>query len=183
MLITRTGIENLATSEELCFAYYEPWCIESFDKAVADLERYLATDGPFDGIIAFSQGASLATAILVDESRLQRSGLRCGIFFCGRLPFVDVDVDVEAPTGSSRYRHATAVPPGGTDLRIDIPTAHIWGAEDSIEPGQGLALNELCHSGRRYGHIHRGGHEVPGAKDKDDLVESANAIRRMLAQL
>lgn len=131
---------------------------------MAALESYIASDGPFDGIVAFSQGASLAAALLVDESRLQRSGLRCAIFLCGRLPFVDA--------GAS-HSHTT----------IEIATAHIWGAKDEMEPGQGLALRELCRPERRREHVHGGGHEVPGARDKEDLTESANAIRRMLAQL
>ncbi|ROV87843.1 hypothetical protein VMCG_10549 [Cytospora schulzeri] len=175
------GIENLATSDELCFAYYEPHCAESFHKAVADLERYLATDGPFDGVVAFSQGSSLATAILVDKSRMQRSGLRCGIFLSGRLPFVDAG----SPGSPGRYVHTgESAPPGGsTDQRIDIPTAHIWGAKDEVEPGQGLALSMLCRREQRHEHVHGGGHEVPSARDKEDLVESANTIRRMLAQL
>lgn len=117
----------------------------------------------------------MATAILADMSRLQRTGLRCGVFICGRPPF----------DAGSRYSHTSANPmfEGGLDLKIDIPTAHIWGGKDQIEPGQGLALSELCRPELRQGHIHGGGHEVPGARHKDDLVESANAIRRMLAQL
>ncbi|KAK7744555.1 hypothetical protein SLS53_003440 [Cytospora paraplurivora] len=173
-------IEDLATPDELCFAYYKPYCAKSFEEAIAALQRYLASEGPFDGVVAFSQGASLATAILVDESRLQRSGLRCGIFLCGRLPFIDAR---PSPGSHPRYPHTTAAPDGSTPLRIDVPTAHIWGAADEIEPGQGLALSKLCRPEVRYEHVHGGGHEVPGARDKEDLVESANAIRRMLAQL
>lgn len=167
------GIENLAADDEQCFAYYKPYCIESFEKAMADLERYIATDGPFDGIMAFSQGASLAAAILADKNQLQRLRLRCGIFLCGRLPFTDAGY---------RYPHTT-ISPQDMELRIGIPTAHIWGAEDKQEPGQGLALSELCRPEWRHTYIHGGGHEVPGARDKDDLAESANVIRRMLAQL
>lgn len=29
----------------------------------------------------------------------------------------------------------------------------------------------------------KGGHEVPGAKNKKDLIQSANAIKRMLSSL
>ncbi|KAI1651120.1 serine hydrolase FSH [Daldinia loculata] len=170
------GIENLATSEDLCFAYYKPHNAESFKKAVEDLEKYIKTDGPFDGIIAFSQGVSLACAIFVDELRLRESGLRCGIFFSGRPPFID------AGTPLTHYSHPTTPVKAG-EVPINIPTVHIWGAEDKIEPGQALALSRLCRSENRYEHIHGGGHEVPGSRDKEGLIESANVIRRMLAQL
>lgn len=170
------GIESLATSEDVCFAYYKPHCEASFGKAVADLDKYLKTEGPFDGVIAFSQGASLASAILVDRLRLRESGLRCGIFFCGRLPFID------AGTPPSCSSH-TATPVVGEEVMIGIPTVHIWGAEDNIEPGQASALSKLCCPEKRHVHIHGGGHEVPGPRDKEGLVESANTIRSMLARL
>ncbi|KAI1662267.1 serine hydrolase FSH [Daldinia decipiens] len=169
------GIENLATSEDLCFAYYKPHSTESFKKAVDDLEKYIKTDGPFDGIIAFSQGVSLACAILIDELRHRESGLRCGIFFSGRPPFID------AGTPPTRYSHTT--PSKTREGTINIPTVHIWGAEDKIEPGQALALSRLCSSDNRYEYIHGGGHEVPGSRDKEGLIESVNVIRCMLTQL
>lgn len=185
-LTADTGIENVVTSDEMCFAYYKPYCAESFDEAVAALERYIATDGPFDGVVAFSQGASLAMALLVDESQRQRSGLRCGIFLCGRLPFVDAGRPRSASPSGYSHPPTTCTPAGSTETTpsIDMPTAHIWGAKDEVEPGQGLALYELCRSGPgRHGYMHGGGHEVPSARNKEDLVESANTIRRMLAQL
>ncbi|KAI1099780.1 serine hydrolase FSH [Jackrogersella minutella] len=166
------GVESLATSKDLCFAYYKPHCAESFNEAVENLERYLKTDGPFDGVIAFSQGVSLATAILVDKLKLQESGLRCGIFFCGRLPFIDAG----APHVSSDHTNTGR-------MTIEIPTVHIWGGKDDIEPGHALALRKICCPERSHTYIHGGGHEVPGPRDKGGLVESANAIRSMLARL
>ncbi|KAI1084494.1 serine hydrolase FSH [Whalleya microplaca] len=170
------GIESIAASEDLCFAYYKPHCAKSFSKAVMDLETFLKTDGPFDGVMTFSQGASLASAILIESLRLHESGLRCGVFFCGRLPYIDAGT----PPPCSPH---TATPGASAWETIDMPTVHIWGAKDNIEPGQSLALSKLCCPEQRHVHIHSGGHEVPGPRDKEGLVESANAIRKMLLQL
>ena len=142
-----------------------------------DLEQYLKTEGPFDGLIAFSQGTALASAFLLELiPRFQSHGqtytpsCQCAVFVCGRLPFLD--------TGMRPY-------PQQADCRniIGIPTVHIYGSNDLIDPGQGPALKDLCDPKKAYVYKHQGGHEVPGPKDKDALIESANMIRRMLAAL
>lgn len=168
------GIESLAPFEDQFFAYYDFSSSESFDRALYDLREYLHNEGPFDGLIAFSQGASLASAILIDQSESPNK-LRCAIFFCGRTPFVDV--------AKPRIPDSTEV--GIMDKKpiISIPTVHIWGRDDHIEPGQPEALSKLCCSQDKYTYIHAGGHEVPGAKDKEGLIESANAIKKMIARL
>jgi hypothetical protein len=164
------GTENLATSGDACFAYYDFHCSQSFKKAITDLERVLATEGPFDGILAFSQGTSLASAFLLDEPKLRKSRLKCAIFFCGRTPFQDLDT-------ASLSSCVTLCP------TIDLPTAHIWGANDKVDPGQGRALSELCRLENKHCYIHAGEHEIPGSSNQEWVVESANAIRRMLFSL
>jgi len=123
--------------------------------------------------VAFSQGASLAGALLLDRVKSCTLGLRCAIFLCGRDPFNELG-------GAGSILSPTVH--GGHGL-IEMPTAHIWGIDDKTEPGQASALSELCRIERRHIYIHTGGHEVPGPRDHDGLVESANTIRRMLAQL
>lgn len=165
------GVESLAPSDEALYAYYRPGCGESFSGAVADLARYLRDSGPFDGIIAFSQGTSLAAALLSDRLQVLETGIRCGIFFCGRPPFVDAGTP---PPDASADK---------AQLEIRVPTAHIWGRSDDMEPGKALMLSGMCQSSNRHIYVHLGGHEVPGPRDKGGLVESANTIRSLLRQL
>lgn len=66
---------------------------------------------------------------------------------------------------------------------ISIPTAHIWGVKERGDFGGPQALQQLCDPQTGYFHEHKGSHEVPGAKNKKDLIQSANAIKRMLLSL
>lgn len=140
-----------------------------------DLGRYVAADGPFDGVIAFSQGTSLAAALVLEHQLRPACGnllFKCAIFLSGRMPYIDAG-------------HEPGIPDcvGGTasEATMEIPTTHIFGCNDEVEPGQGLALSRICNPQNRYVFEHDGGHIVPGPRDKDALIDSANTIKRMLA--
>lgn len=160
------GIEGLVSPEDQFFAYYQPNSARSFSKAMADLRGYIATEGPFDGIIAFSQSSSLAAALLLEQEymavNMPRGKPRCAIFISGRLPFIDAGRD-ELPELASK---------------IEVPTVHIWGANDDLEPGNAEELSKLCNSRCSSIVIHNGGHEVPGPSDHRALIASTHAIRR-----
>jgi pimeloyl-ACP methyl ester carboxylesterase len=163
-----SGVEMLASPDEGFFAYYKPHCATSFNQALNDLQRYMETEGHFDGLVAFSQGTSLAMALLVGSPECL-SHIRCAIFFSGRRPFVDCGT---IPSVTSQVN--------AQEKMIRIPTAHIWGREDRVEPGESLALSELCPPQHRMIYVHAGGHEVPGPKDREGLVESVNIVRKLL---
>jgi len=57
-------------------------------------------EGPFDGIIGFSQGAALASSYILQDSKLPhpKRPFKCAIFFCASMPF---DLDSEAFTVSA----------------------------------------------------------------------------------
>ena len=168
------GVQSLASAEENCFAYYQPHCGPSFREAVNNLERFVSVEGPFDGIIAFSQATSLAAALLVERHDVSaKSGLpdhrpfKCAIFFSGRSPYIDAGIE----------RSPEAQP---NEAIIQIPTAHIWGANDDLEPGQPEALTRWCESDNRLTFIHQGGHEIPSSRDQEALVRSARIIRQAI---
>ena len=169
------GVENLASTQEEFFAYYEPDSGKSFRKAIVDLQNYVSAEGPFDGIIAFSQGTSLAAALLLElqNDAANREGSRpqplsFAVFFSGRLPFIDAGIKDALSIFSKK------------DTLINIPTAHIWGARDDLEPGQPQALTELCKADDMVTFVHQGGHEIPGSGSHEALTESVHAIRRAL---
>ncbi|KAI9690814.1 MAG: hypothetical protein M1822_008433 [Bathelium mastoideum] len=182
------GISSISASDGEYFKYYEPYDSTSFRKALDDLGKYLDTDGPFDGVIAFSQGCSLAAAFIIEEQRRQvqagngdpasASSFKCAVFFAGRPPYVDA-----GPEHRSLGGKKDAASSGSFTMRIAIPTAHIWGANDEFEPGNALALYDLCGPQTRCVVVHEGGHEVPGPRDRDAVTESVHAIKRMLAKL
>jgi pimeloyl-ACP methyl ester carboxylesterase len=63
---------------------------------------------------------------------------------------------------------------------IKIPTAHIWGQNDSCAPRQGRLLSELCAEEVRETALHQGGHSVPGAGVKRELEEAVRAIEKAM---
>ncbi|KAF7931398.1 hypothetical protein EAE99_003869 [Botrytis elliptica] len=54
-------IATYLTGKDECFTYFDYGSQDSISKALEDLGRYIVEEGPFDGIMAFSHGASLAS--------------------------------------------------------------------------------------------------------------------------
>jgi hypothetical protein len=146
---------------------------------VQDLERYLADEGPFDGLFAFSQGTSVASAAILEQqrgtSRTAHPPIKCAVFFCGRPPYTDAH-DLE---GSVEAQDQIPFAMADGEI-IEVPTAHIWGRNDKVEPGKASLLVEMCDNSNRFELAHDGGHEPPSARDKNALTDSVHAINRML---
>lgn len=59
--------------------------------------------------------------------------------------------------------------------RIQIPTAHVYGAQD-VDLHKSLALIEMCDEGLRETYMHQGGHNIPMTKDvHEKIVEVVQA--------
>ncbi|KAF2752843.1 hypothetical protein EJ05DRAFT_480865 [Pseudovirgaria hyperparasitica] len=161
------AIEKLSNPADEHFVYYKPSDPISFSKAVTDLGSYVADEGPFDGVMAFSQGTSLASAFMIAKQNRQNgtAPFKCAIFFCGRPPFVDIP-----------DQQATA------DTDIQLYTAHIWGARDE-EPELAPQLAQMCKASKRHVFAHDGGHEIPGGRDSVAFNGTVHVIERMLASV
>lgn len=88
----------------------------STDRAIKYLTEVMAKHGPFDGIIGYSEGATVAATMLLHEQRLFRKvGLepmfKYAIFFAGWPPVDPIT-------------HHLVLSDENED-RIDIPTLHI----------------------------------------------------------
>ncbi|KAF2177887.1 hypothetical protein K469DRAFT_732186 [Zopfia rhizophila CBS 207.26] len=144
-------IKNLFPADEDYYAYFNEE-VESFFSALADLDEYIRTEGPFDGIIGFSQGALLAATYLAHQypgaEDTAYESIKCAVFICGSPPWQVID-------GNAR----TAKEGLDGDI-IRIPTVHIYGSED---PGyeQSLELSRICRKQGRGQLDHEGGHEIP----------------------
>jgi len=68
------------------FAYFDQNSLSTCRKALSDLETFIQTDGPFDGVMAFSQGAALASTLIVKKFLQDPCGqtlnpiFKCAIF-------------------------------------------------------------------------------------------------------
>ncbi len=61
---------------------------------------------------------------------------------------------------------------------LRLPTAHVWGRNDTLWPGSSEVLCELCEEGERSAFVHDEGHDIPGTRAKEAVQGSVRAIRR-----
>lgn len=125
-------------------------------------------------MIAFSQGAALVSAYLLQISRQNKYApkpFRCAIFLSGARPF-DPQALVE---GRVEY-----IKPDEAGPLLALPTTHIWGRKDIKFREHSEVLSLLCDETQREQFIHDKGHEIPGSRDHDDLQGCAKAIRRTI---
>lgn len=94
----------------------EDYTNNSAQEAMDYLYDIMEREGPFDGILGYSEGATIAATLLLHEQRrFEREGrlpmLKCGLFFGGWPPMTpELDGLVLADE---------------TDLMITVPTCHI----------------------------------------------------------
>lgn len=75
------------------------------------------SQGPFDGIMGFSEGGIVAATLLLEDARRPFANFKCGIFFSAAPP-LDPD-DLRA--GSVR-----SLDPVQDRVSVHVPTAHIY---------------------------------------------------------
>ncbi|KAM3072026.1 hypothetical protein ACMFMF_007420 [Clarireedia jacksonii] len=119
------SIKTLMPNVQEGFAYFEVNSTKSALKAYDDFNTFLKTDGPYDGVIAFSQSVPLVSSWMIEQVRQGRpieSSFKCAVFFStATLPY---DLDALQNGGIWKTEDPRPI--------IDIPTAHIWGETDSV---------------------------------------------------
>ena len=167
-----SGVENLLRPKEGCFAYFER-SAESLRLALQDLESYVNSEGPFDAVMGFSEGASIAASYIASKRDESNANLlfKCALFICA--------VDVWDPRGPGKVLKAS-------DLGefIPIPAANIMGSQDQYYTSS-LDLSQACDARTREILDHEGGHEIPrGPKITTEMANMINVIidRALLAQ-
>lgn len=166
----------------------------STNRAIQYLFDIMEREGPFDGIIGYSEGAIVAgTFLLAEQRRREKLGvapqIKCAVFFAGWPP-------VDPATFSM-------VLSDESDVMIDIHTCHIskwpfWrlslvsiyqapltshnlvGSLDPYVAGS-LALYNACEPDTAYLFDHGKGHTLP--REKGVIKELADVIRNMIADV
>ncbi|KAK6072393.1 hypothetical protein SCUP234_09186 [Seiridium cupressi] len=80
------------------YCYYRQPTLDQLQEAFDLIYDVVDEEGPFDGIIGFSQGAALASSLLLDHQKNNPRGqplFRVAVFLCGSLPF-DLD-SIDSP--------------------------------------------------------------------------------------
>ncbi|RYO85438.1 hypothetical protein DL764_009174 [Monosporascus ibericus] len=159
------------------YAYYDITSPTSFITALDNLEAYVETEGPFDGVIAYSQGAGLVAMLLVRRQYLQPQAER--LFRCAIL-FSPVQVyDPVAYLERGEVRVLDRLVPAMA--RFSIPVVIISGeADDRKAECQGLQA--ICDPALLNFFVHEGGHEVPGIGVQNGIAGTIKAARRGITQ-
>ena len=140
--------------------------------AVNQLETYVAAEGPFDGVLAFSQGATIAVTYLANVGKAGRPlPFKCAIFLSAE-GVLDVDLLADGQMKVLASENIAGL--------ITIPTAHIWGlgGDSSVRPA---AVHAVCAPGRSEVFVHEGGQEIPGVASPTGVKGCVRAMRRVIS--
>jgi hypothetical protein len=151
----------------LAQALRDPAYKDSVQEAYQLLYDVLSEDGPFDGILGFSHGATLAMMFLtqhVEKNPLESpwSLVGCAVFIAGPSPLA----------GDGRRMTAREGEGGGKVL--GIPTVHVVGREDELYE-DALKMYGLCEEESKVLVEHEKGHVIP--RDGETVGRMARAIR------
>ncbi|ORY63889.1 serine hydrolase FSH [Pseudomassariella vexata] len=143
----------------------------STQKAIQFLYKIMETEGPFEGIIGYSEGAAVAATLPLQEQRwFQKTGrppmIKCAVFFAGWPPLDPVTYSMVLADES--------------DLMIDVHTCHIIGSLDPYVAGS-LALYNTCDPDKAYIFDHGKGHTLP--REKGVVKELGDVIRTMISDV
>ncbi|RDW94181.1 uncharacterized protein DSM5745_01503 [Aspergillus mulundensis] len=167
-------LKSIFPTEAGGFSYFDlnPAATPSL-QAVDDLEGFIEAEGPFDGVIAFSQGIIVASTLILRCIQEQKPRpFKCAIFFSPRLGAMDYEEFQQ----SGKVREIDFEQHQGI---ITVPTALIWGRHDP-DRAKAAELQKLVPQERLFCYVHSGGHAVPGAGAHYDLMKSVNVARRAI---
>lgn len=145
-----------ATSNEVYGWFFRnPDCFTSFDideKVFHYLHNYVLENGPFDGVIGFSQGAGLGGYLVTDFNRIlnltdeQQPALKFFISFSG--------FKLEDKAYQEDYHRI-----------IQVPSLHVRGELDAVvAESRMMALYDVWPDNKRTLLVHPGAHFVPNSK-------------------
>ena len=160
-------MEEIFGPMENCYAYFDPQSAATYRTALQDLKDFIASESPFDGLMAFSQGAGLAASLLLQDSGDEPQRMfKYAIFLSGMLPC--------DPLALERGEVCWVDPMVAGEV-IEIPTIHMWGKNDHKYPVVSSLLFRLCNSKNRKVVLHNLAHHIP-MKDEEALQEMVQAV-------
>lgn len=146
----------------------EPYVYSGLEEGLGRIAEVLRDEGPFDGVVGFSQGGAAAgmVASLLEEGRKDAFEKRRAQ---GGMPFPDgfeghpplkfaVSYSGFAATGRNPYG-------AFYDPKIKTPMLHFLGSLDTVvEESRSLALVEACEESEGRVVYHPGGHFLPSTQ-------------------
>jgi hypothetical protein len=145
-------------------------------------------DGPWVGIMGFSQGAKMAASLLwAQENGVfsvgERGHLAFGVLLAGRAPVVRLSPEGQLPSvpytagiNEKSVDFTDWAPSNRGDHIFSVPTLHVHGLQDPGLDQQRYLLKNYCKDGTTRLIEWDGGHRLPKLSEDIDLV-----VREMLA--
>lgn len=152
------------------------------DSVLADLRAVVSTRGPFDGLVGFSQGASMVTMLLLENERKKFADFKCAILFSTIQPVIHPDrhppwPSLTATTPAPIYILDAEVHGQGV---INIPSVHLWAAVDNIAGNGPEKVAKLFSPINKQFMVHALGHDLPGSRSEESLQKVAILIERTI---
>lgn len=133
-----------------------------FDDSVAVIEKAFTEQGPFDGILGFSQGAAFVSIL------------------CAMKKKKILQIEFDFAIIISGFNSLCAPHAKYYDEEIDIPSLHVYGESDQVIPTvMAEQISRLFPNKKEV--RHKGGHYVPSKKDiyKDFVMEMLNKYKKL----
>jgi hypothetical protein len=168
--------------------WYERGSPREVQAAQDYLRSIIDEDGPYDGVIGFSEGAALAASLLLSDESAAEPPFTLAIFFNSVVPLVpsgyehlggslsetvhgdqDSYIDLLLPEeqkGSATEQEKTAVLSQALCFspkrcpQVSIPTVHVIGEGDPFAESSSVVV-DLCSRDTAQVVFHKGGHELP----------------------
>ncbi|KAI1370654.1 serine hydrolase FSH [Hypoxylon crocopeplum] len=206
--VSNSSAGELPHSELPQYKFYDTGEVRDIRKAREWLAEKLERDGPYDGIVAFSQSAALVSSFLLYRQWYDHElppPFKFAIFISGNIPLkvlrdlgVPVSIEAERVVAEAELQRDLGHGPSlahmtkarravfnsddcfglnlnrmPLELKIRIPTVHVWGEKDPLFP-MSTQLAGLCDPYIRKIHVHPGTHEVP--QNSKELTELATLL-------
>ncbi|KAG5317621.1 OVCA2 Esterase, partial [Pseudoatta argentina] len=133
-----------------------------FKDSVAVIEKVLSEQGPFDGILGFSQGAAFVSIL------------------CAMKKKKILQIKFDFVIMISGFKSLCAPHAKYYDEEIDMPSLHIYGENDQVIPTV-MAEQISCLFSNKKELRHKGGHYVPSKKDiyRDFVMEMLSKYKNL----
>ncbi|KAL6878976.1 serine hydrolase FSH [Trichoderma novae-zelandiae] len=182
-----------AVAEEFFGWFEQPASPAQTQQLLLGLVDFITANGPFQGLMGFSEGGIVAATLLAHDARQPFAGLECGVLMSAAPPLDPAGILDDPPT-------LRCLIPAVDGAAIRVPTAHVAGANEpfahlvSLSPLAGVLISsglgdpeklhqllfQLCDDRRRERFVHGLGHEVPGARSDEGLAGTVRVIERTI---
>lgn len=143
-------------------------CQVGFEQSLEYIDKIFETQGPFDGVFSFSQGASLASILC----RIAQINLTNESFKFRNIKFKFAIIVAGFKSGQTQHDIYYNL-----EDKIKLPTMHIIGETDKVIPkDMSQLLLDYFLNPKVYNHA--GGHFVPvNAEAKNAFIEFFNQVK------